>query len=438
VLPLQDSHLADFFRPNRFIFLWYLYKYNYLKTVPILGLLALSLFSWQCGQHLDAKSVTISDSSNIKCAPSCGTPHSRAGALMNQAGSQLLSNGAKVPAMVDTSKWPPKPWPSKMVWIPSITYSMGGVGKEARKDEFPVHKVSVEGFWMDQTEVTVESFKQFTDATHYLTTAEQKPDWEELKKQLPPGTPKPSDEVLAPGSLIFAQTNGPVALDDFSQWWKWEVGANWRNPDKAGENILNKPEFKTHPVVQVSWYDAEAYAKWAGKKLPTEAEWECAAREGVEGEIYGWGNDAPDDKNIKANIWQGKFPYNNSKEDGYVLTSPVGSYAPNKYGLYDMMGNVWEWCEDWYRPDTYTAEAKNGISKDPKGPANSFDPEEPLVAKRVVRGGSFLCNATYCASYRPAARMKTSPDTGENHTGFRCAMTDKQWRIKLQQSGNKG
>jgi sulfatase modifying factor 1 len=401
-------------------------------------LIIICLLSWRCGQSSDAKIAEKKDM-EIKCVPpSCGTPQSRAGKILAQSNTLiLLSNGAKVPATVDTTTWPAKPWPSKMVWIPATTFAMGGVGNEARQDEFPVHKVMLYGFWIDQTEVTNESFQQFADATHYVTTAEQKPDWNELKKQLPPGTPKPSDDVLVPGAMVFAQTEGPVNLKDYAQWWKWEPGVDWKHPDKAGESIINKTGYKTHPVVQVSWYDAVAYATWAGKKLPTEAEWECAAREGVEGETYGWGNDAPDEKNIKANIWQGSFPYKNSKEDGYVLTAPVASYKSNKYGLYDMMGNVWEWCADWYRGDTYAIAAKNGISNNPAGPTKSFDADEPLVPKRVVRGGSFLCNASYCASYRPSARMKTSPDTGENHTGFRCVMTDKQWRANLRKRNLK-
>lgn len=402
-------------------------------------LLSISILTWNCGETSTAKRIDVKNDINCAAPKSCGTPHSRSAMLLGQmnAGNFIaLSNGAVIPKSTDTSKWPAKPWPSKMVWIPATTFSMGGVGKEARPDEFPVHKVNVDGFWMDQTEVTNESFRQFADATHYVTTAEIKPDWEELKKQLPPGTPKPSDDVLVPGALVFEQTKQPVPLNDYSAWWHWEVGADWKHPNKASEELLKDPQYNTHPVVQVSWYDAEAYAKWSGKRLPTEAEWECAAREGVEGEIYGWGNDEPDDKNIKANIWQGQFPYKNTKEDGFVLTAPVASYAPNRYGLYDMMGNVWEWCSDWYRNDAYAADAKNSISKQPQGPASSYDPDEPHTPKKVVRGGSFLCNAAYCASYRPAARMKTSPDSGENHTGFRCVMTDKQWRTMMSKHNN--
>lgn len=396
---------------------------NFRQTVLLLC--GLSLFSWQCGERSSATEKGT-NGTTMECSPN------NAHTTFSPEKMVLLSNHVKVQATVDTSKWPSKPWPEKMIWIPTTTFSMGGFGKEARADEFPVHKVTVDGFWIDQTEVTNAAFKKFVDATHYVTTAEKKPEWEELKKQLPPGTPRPSDDVLVPGSMVFTQTSGPVDLHDYSQWWKWEVGTDWKNPNSAKKQILKDTSYNQHPVVQVSWYDAVAFSKWMGKRIPTEAEWECAAREGKEGEVYGWGNDEPDNKNIKANIWQGKFPYDNSKEDGYVLTAPVGSYAPNGYGLYDMMGNVWEWCSDWYRMDTYATLAKNGISKNPKGPVVSFDPDEPYASKRVVRGGSFLCNATYCASYRPSARMKTAEDTGENHTGFRCVMTEAEWRTQLK------
>jgi formylglycine-generating enzyme required for sulfatase activity len=373
----------------------------------------------------------------------CGTPHSRTGALLQSASSAsqkplvILSNGATYSAKMDTSHWPAKPWPKKMVWVPTSIFLMGGFGKEIRPDELPVHEVTVDGFWMDQTEVTNEEFAQFVKKSQYITTAEVKPDWEELKLQLPPGTPKPADDVLVPGSLVFTQTTGPVPLNNVNQWWSWVPGANWKYPNTVKESVLENKAFASHPVVQVSWYDVVSYAKWAGKRLPTEAEWECAARGGKAGQSYGWGEDSPNEKNIKANIWQGKFPYQNTQEDGFVLTSPVARYAPNEYGLYDMMGNVWEWCADWYRPDTYETDKKKSKVQNPRGPKDSFDPDEPHAPKRVVRGGSFLCHSSYCASYRPSARMKTSPDTGENHTGFRCVMSDKEWRATLSHKKNQ-
>jgi len=260
-----------------------------------------------------------------------------------------------------------------MVWIPSGTFMMGGVGKEARADEFPVHKVSVDGFWIDQTEVTNKAFKNFTAATHYITTAEKKPDWDELKKQVPPGTPKPDDALLVAGALVFTQTSGPVDLHNVSQWWSWMPGADWKHPEGPSSNIYVTQAYDQHPVVQVSWYDANAFAKWQGKRLPTEAEWEYAARGGLTRKIYGWGDAPPtDDANFKANIWQGEFPYKNTKKDGYILSAPVASYAPNGYGIYDMMGNVWEWCSDWYRPNAY--EAAKGIEKKSAGACRKLRP----------------------------------------------------------------
>jgi formylglycine-generating enzyme required for sulfatase activity len=405
---------------------------QYSRSIIILSFAAGSFLS-ACNQRTQQTATSGKDSQPA----SCGTPHSRISALLGggkATGNTLLKigNGAFIPANTDTSKWPPKPWPQGMVWIAGGTYDMGGVGSYARKDEFPVHKVTVDGFWIDQTEVTNAAFKKFTADTKYVTTAEQKPKWEDIKKQVPAGTPKPDESVLVAGAMVFTPTSGPVDLHYYAQWWRWVPGADWKHPEGPQANIMNTTAYDNHPVVQVSWFDAEAFCKWSGKRLPTEAEWEYASRGGLNDKEYAWGDEAPDDDTkIKANIWQGSFPYNNTQKDGYVLTAPVGSFAPNGYGLYDMMGNVWEWCNDWYRPDTYSMEASHGIVKNPAGPNSSFDPDEPYAQKKVVRGGSFLCNASYCASYRPAARMKTSPDTGENHTGFRCAMTDHEWRNKL-------
>ncbi len=324
-----------------------------------------------------------------------------------------------------------------MVWIAGNNFVMGGVGNEARPDEFPLHKAEVDGFWMDQTEVTNQQFKEFVRQKNFVTTAEVKPEWEELKKQLPPGTPKPDEALLVPGALVFSLTSGPVDLHDNSQWWKWVPGANWKHPNRLNDDVTSSTKYDSYPVVQVSWFDAVAFATWEGKRLPTEAEWEFAARGGQEGEVYGWGNDEPDNKHIRANIWQGQFPFKNTQEDGFVFSAPVASYQANGYGLYDMMGNVWEWCSDWYRSNTYEIEANQGLVKNPKGPQSSFDPQEPYVPKKVVRGGSFLCNKVYCASYRPSARMKTSPDSGESHTGFRCVMSDPEWRVSLKKSASR-
>lgn len=302
-----------------------------------------------------------------------------------------------------------------MVWIPGGTYMMGGDNEQARPDEFPKHQVTLDGFWMDAHEVTNAQFSAFVEATGYVTTAEQKPDWEEMKKQLPPGTPKPPDDVLVAASLVFTPTSQAVPLHDVSQWWSWVPKANWRQPEGPGSSIEGREK---HPVVHISWYDAMAYAKWAGKRLPTEAEWEFAARAGQQGHIYPWGDEHIDEHRVKANSWQGQFPNYNSERDGFTGAAPVKSFTPNAYGLYDMAGNVWEWCADWYHYDYYKMVADK--SENPLGPKSSYDPMEPSVPKRVQRGGSFLCNDVYCSGYRAASRMKSSPDTGMSHVGFRC------------------
>ncbi|RYF98673.1 MAG: formylglycine-generating enzyme family protein, partial [Chitinophagaceae bacterium] len=303
-----------------------------------------------------------------------------------------------------------------MVFIDGGAFNMGAVDKIGRDDEYPQHQVSVDGFWMDVTEVTNGQFAAFVKATGYVTTAEQKPDWEELKKQVPPGTPKPADSLLVPASLVFAATSSPVPLDNPAQWWQWVSGANWKHPQGPQSTIEGKDNY---PVVQVSWDDANAYAKWAGKRLPTEAEWEFAARSKMQGKVYTWGDEPVTQGKQKTNIWQGRFPDDNKLQDGFAGSAPVRSFTPNSYGLYDIAGNVWEWCSDWYDSNYYNT-VNGAAAKNPHGPSASNDPQEPGVPKRVVRGGSFLCHESYCASYRVSARMKTSPDTGLEHTGFRC------------------
>ena len=303
-----------------------------------------------------------------------------------------------------------------MVLIPGGTFNMGGDNEQADRDEFPKHKVIVASFYMDATEVTNKQFKQFVDATGYITTAERKPDWEELKKSVPPGTPKPPDEVLVAASLVFKSASGPINLNNYSQWWEWVAGADWQHPQGPNSNIVGKENL---PVVHVSWDDAMAYCKWSGKRLPTEAEWEYAARGGLKDEIYPWGNEHVNAGKPKANSWEGKFPYLNERKDGFERAARVKSFSPNGYGLYDMAGNVWEWCSDWYKYDYYS-ELKDKESNNPRGPLTSFDPDEPFAQKRSLRGGSFLCNDAYCSGYRVSRRMKSSPDTGLEHTGFRC------------------
>jgi len=304
-----------------------------------------------------------------------------------------------------------------MVWIKGGTFSMGGDNDQASDDEYPKHKVTVDGFWMDQAEVTNAQFAAFVKATGYVTTAERKPDWDELKKQLPSGTPKPADSLLQPASLVFVPSKHPVSLDDYTQWWKWQKGADWQHPHGRGSSIKGKDNY---PVVQVSWYDARAYCKWAGKRLPTEAEWEWAARGGLTNKIYPWGNEPVNSGRPKANIWEGSFPYKNTLADKFYYAAPVKSFPPNDYRLYDMAGNVWEWCSDLYNYRYYSIVNNPAGIKNPQGPNKSFDPQEPYAVKRVIRGGSFLCNDSYCSGFRVARRMKSTEDSGMEHLGFRC------------------
>ncbi len=308
--------------------------------------------------------------------------------------------------------------PKGMVLIPSGKFKMGGKSEQAYKDEFPVHQVEVSSFYLDATEVTNRQFAAFVEATHYITVAEKDIDWEEMKQQLPAGTPKPPESVLKAGSLVFKPTDKPVDLNNPSLWWEWTVGANWRNPEGPGSSIENKMD---HPVVHISMEDAIAYAKWAGKRLPTEAEWEWASMGGLEGAKYPWGNCCIETAYDKANFWQGDFPYNNTEQDGFYSSAPAKTFPPNGYGLYDMAGNVWEWCQDKYDITAYQEYAESGLVKNPSGSDRYADPREPYSPKHIIRGGSFLCNESYCSGYRTSRRMSSSRDSGFNHTGFRCA-----------------
>ena len=332
----------------------------------------------------------------------CMKTPSRLGATVDTSGSSIVYNG-------DSST-------EGMAFIPGGSFMMGGDSKQASADEFPKHTVIINAFWMDVTEVTNAAFEKFIKATGYITTAERTPDWEEIKKNLPPGTPKPSDSVLVAASLVFTPSQEPVDLHNYATWWRWQKGAGYKHPEGPGSSIQGKGNL---PVVHVSWDDAQAYCKWAGKRLPTEAEWEFAARGGLQNNIYPWGNEHINSGSVKTNSWEGEFPYRNEQKDGFYKLAPVRSYKSNGYGLYDVAGNVWEWCSDWYQADYYKT-FQSGISNNPQGPDKSYDPDEPYVQKRTLRGGSFLCNDSYCSGYRVSRRMKSSPDTGLEHTGFRC------------------
>ncbi len=313
--------------------------------------------------------------------------------------------------------------PPGMVFLAGGEFTMGTDNDLGWPDEKPAHRVRVAPFWIDETDVTNAQFRKFVEATNYVTTAEKPVDVEEIMRQSPPGTPRPRPEMLVPGALVFTPPKEPVRdLRDFSQWWKWVPGANWRHPEGPDSSIEGRDD---HPVVMVSWFDAAAYAKWAGKRLPTEAEWEFAARGGLDNKPYAWGDEKPGaGGKWQCNIWQGEFPQRNTAEDGFERTAPVKSYPPNGFGLYDMSGNVWQWCSDWYDRDLYKRRANEGVINNPIGPGSTIDPQRPFMPQRVQRGGSFLCNDSYCTRYRPSARHGCSPDTGMSHVGFRCAKSE--------------
>jgi formylglycine-generating enzyme required for sulfatase activity len=321
-----------------------------------------------------------------------------------------------------------------MVWIPGGDFTMGSESKFARANERPAHPARVHGFWMDRHHVTNAEFRRFVEATGYRTTAERKPEWDTIAPQVPPGTPRPPDSALVPGAMVFTGTSETVDLRDFSRWWRYVPGADWRHPRGPESSIAGRDD---HPVVQVSYEDAQAYARWAGKRLPTEAEWEFAARGGLQQADFNWGPDfAPGGKQM-ANVWQGQQaqPFPVVKIADVAGTSPVGKFPANGYGLQDMAGNAWQWVADWYRADQFARVAKDGDRQvDPRGPADSWDPSEPGVPerapRRVTRGGSFLCSDDYCMSYRPSARRGTDPYTSMSHLGFRLVMDEDAWRTR--------
>ena len=312
----------------------------------------------------------------------------------------------------------PGPAPDGMVWIPGGEFSMGSDdptgcvcgGGDAMRDARPIHRVYVDGFWMDRTEVTNAQWQKFVEATHYRTIAEIAPTHEQF--------PTAPLENLVAGSTVFTPTPGPVALKDMFQWWRYQPGADWQHPEGPATSITGHDKY---PVVQIAYPDAVAYARWAHKRLPTEAEWEFAARGGRSGQTYAWGDELKPGGKWMANIYQGKFPVKDTGEDGFAGIAPVAQFPANDFGLYDVAGNVWEWCSDWYRPDYFKQLADaGGVARNPQGPATPFDPAEPTEKKRVHKGGSFLCTDQYCTRYMVGTRGKGEVTTAANHLGFRC------------------
>ena len=339
------------------------------------------------------------------------------------------ATGAFQPTIPNSAK-PAGPALAGMIWIPGGEFSMGsdqsgeslcglpGVTRDCQ----PIHRVYVDGFWMDETDVTNAQFEKFVNATGYVTVAERTP----TKEEFPDAPP----ENLVAGSTVFTPPSAPVPLNDYFQWWRYQKDANWRHPEGPDTDIKGK---ENYPVVQVAYEDAAAYAKWAGKRLPTESEWEFAARGGLTGNLYSWGNEFQPAGKYMANTYQGQFPVKNTGDDGFVGLAPVKSFPPNGYGLYDMGGNVWQWCSDWYRPDTYARlmlASGGAVVRNPQGPDSSFDPAEPGEKKRVHRGGSFLCSDQYCSRYMVGTRGKGEVSTAANHLGFRCVKSPESLASK--------
>jgi sulfatase modifying factor 1 len=344
--------------------------------------------------------------------------HNGADAAPAASGSPATPAGDFAPTIPNGAA-APGPSPAGMVWIPGGEFSMGardprGVahgGTHDMPDARPIHRVAVDGFWMDVSEVTNEQFARFVKETGYVTVAERIPRAEDF-----PGAPP---ENLLAGSVVFAPTDEPVPLDDLYRWWTYVPGANWRHPMGPDSDIVGR---ESYPVVQVAYEDAQAYAAWAGGRLPTEAEWELAARGGLAGNLYPWGDELEPGGRQMANIYEGTFPIRGTDtgRDGYKGIAPVGQYPANAYGLHDMAGNVWEWVSDWYRADYYTTlAAQDGPAVNPQGPSSSFDPDDPKAEKRVHRGGSFLCTEQYCVRYMIGTRGKGEVTTGSNHLGLR-------------------
>jgi formylglycine-generating enzyme len=299
-----------------------------------------------------------------------------------------------------------------MAWVPGATFLMGS--DQHYPEEAPAHKVTVAGFWIDAGPVTNQEFGRFVRKTGYVTVAERAPD--------PADYPGAQRELLVPFSTVFVAPRRPVSLTYPYSWWKPVRGADWRHPMGPGSSIRRLPD---HPVVHVAWADALAYARWAGKEIPTEAEWELAARGGIDGAEFAWGDELNPDGHWMANTWQGDFPVRNTRDDGYERTSPVGAFPANGYGLHDMIGNVWEWTSDWYGGHAAEVPACCGGGRVVDAREQSIERQDPArIPRKVMKGGSHLCAPNYCRRYRPAARMAQSIDTSTCHLGFRCVVRD--------------
>lgn len=306
---------------------------------------------------------------------------------------------------------PPGPPPFKdMVWIPGGAYLMGS--NDHYPEEAPVHRVEVPGFWIDRHQVTNAQFRRFVKETGYVTVAERTPKAEDYPGAIP--------EMLHPGSVVFNQPDHPVGLENHYRWWQFVLGADWRHPEGPGSDLVGRDR---HPVLHVAWEDVAAYAEWAGKAIPTEAEWEYAARGGADGLPYAWGHELAPGGRMLANYWQGQFPWLNTADDGYQRTAPVGKFPPNGYGLHDMIGNAWEWTSDWYTTSHAAGGGCCGNASARGSAEGSVDPQDTAhIPRKVLKGGSWACAETYCRRYRPAARMHHPVDTGTNHITFRCVV----------------
>jgi formylglycine-generating enzyme required for sulfatase activity len=372
-------------------------------TARVVGALAIAI---PCGCHRSAP--------REESAPVRSNPPSTPSLASSPAETSLYAR------TVENAAGPKGSPPAGMVWIPGGEFSMGAAPVEGvdggaagcgdpLTDAQPIHRVYVDGFWMDRTEVTNAEFARFARATGYVTVAERTPTAEEF-----PTAPR---ENLVAGSVVFDPPPRPVPLDNQFRWWSYIVRANWRHPLGPASDLHGRDRY---PVVHIAFEDALAYAKWAGKRLPTEAEFEFAARGGLTGKAYAWGDELRPAGRWMANTFQGSFPDRDSGDDGWKGLAPVASFPPNGYGLFDVAGNVWEWVNDWYRADSYAAAGIHGVARNPRGPADSLDPSEPGVPKRVQRGGSFLCSNQYCTRYLVGSRGKGEPSSGANHLGFRC------------------